>query len=484
MSMTHDITTSGPVIVWLRNDLRVTDNASLAHAVDSKRPVIPVFVYSPDEEEAWPPGAASRWWLHHSLMSLSASLKQLGSKLIFRTGRAAHELSAVAAESGATTLVYSRRWEPAAIRQQRMVESELTANRIDVRSVNNSLLFEPTSIATASGTPYRVFTPFYRSCLTAWAETRPIAAPSNLLSPTVWPNGVSVEDLQLLPRINWAGGLHATWTPGETGAQAQLETFAHGAASRYLEIRDMPAVEGVSRLSPFLHFGEISPRQVVSEISRAAINCTSTGSHDGYVRQLVWREFAHHLLYHYPHTADQPLRSEFANFPWKNDLELQTAWRQGRTGYPLVDAGMRELWRTGYVHNRVRMVVASFLVKDLLIPWQEGARWFWDTLVDADLANNTLGWQWVAGCGADAAPYFRIFNPVSQAQKFDPTATYIRRWVPELAELSVPEVHDPWHFPLLAASTEYPDRIVEHDYARARALESLEAMKVHPLVKP
>jgi deoxyribodipyrimidine photo-lyase len=400
-------------IVWFRLDLRRTDNPALAAAALRGGAVIPVFIWAPGEEGAWPPGAASRWWLHHSLQALA---KDLGG-LVIRRGPSLDALRQLVKETGATAVFWNRRYEPALIERDTKVKQALLADGLQVESFNSALLFEPSEIKNGSGEPYRVFTPFYRACL-ANGVGGPRSVVAEFGGQTRRSASLHLDDLGLLPKLNWARGFD--WQPGEAVARKELRRFVVGQESRYAVGRDRPDQPGTSRLSPHLHFGEISPRQVW-----ATVKC------EPYRRQLIWREFAHHLLYHFPHTAGKALRPAFENFPWRNDPNGLKAWQRGRTGFPLVDAGMRELWTTGWMHNRVRMVVASFLVKDLLLPWQAGARWFWDTLVDADLANNTLGWQWVAGCGADAAPFFRIFNPATQAEKFDPQNTYIRRWVKE-----------------------------------------------------
>ena len=329
-----------------------------------------------------------------------------------------------------------------------------------------------------------MFTPFYKHLLTLPALPAPLPAPARLAAPARWPAGVSLADFHLLPTIDWAGGMRAAWTPGEAGAAKVLDQFDDRRATRYNADRDQPALPATSRLSPHLHFGEITPRQIWHAVSLRHEQERMPGAVDPYLRQVVWREFAHHLLFHFPHTPEQPLRPEYAKFPWRSDARALRAWQRGRTGYPIVDAGMRELWHTGWMHNRVRMITSSFLVKHLLLHWSEGARWFWDTLVDADLANNTLGWQWVAGCGADAAPYFRIFNPILQGRKFDTAGAYIRKWVPELARLDDEALHAPWEVPpLLLAEAgvvlgkTYPRPLVEHGMARDRALAALSAMR-------
>jgi deoxyribodipyrimidine photo-lyase len=441
---------SRPSLVWLRQDLRLSDHPAI-EAAARRGAVIPVFIWAPGEERAWPPGAASRWWLGQSLAKLSAALEARGSRLIVRRGPAAQTLEELTAETGADAVFWNRRYEPAAIARDRALKAKLRAKGLTAGSFNGSLLFDPRKIRSASGHPFRVFTAFWRAC---WKESLAARAsvPDRFAAPARWPDSLHVDDLDLAPKTDLAAGFRAMWQPGEEGAQRHLRHFQAEALADYPVERDRPGSAGTSRLSPHLHFGEVSPgdvwRAVTARMQSHPKECES------YLRQLVWREFAHHLLYHFPQTAEKPLRPEFAGFPWRTDREGFDRWKRGQTGYPLVDAGMRELWHTGWMHNRVRMVAASFLVKHLLISWQDGAKWFWDTLVDADLANNTLGWQWVAGCGADAAPYFRVFNPSIQASKFDPDSEYVRRWVPELG------------------SNEYPKPMVDHAEARARALEA------------
>lgn len=466
-----------PVIVWLRQDLRLADNPALYEASRRGAPVIPLYIFAPGEEGEWPSGAASRYWLHHSLASLGEDLQKKNSRLILRTGKSLEVLLSLVRETGAQTVFWNRRYEPAAIQRDQSIEKELKAEGLEVRTFNASLLFEPWEVMTSQSTPYRVFTPYWRACLANLEPAAPLPPPRTLGMPARWPTSPSLGELHLEPRIDWAGGIRETWAFGEPGAKKQLEAFLKKGISNYDQNRDFPGIKGISRLSPYLHHGEISPRQVWY-----AVKATPHAG-EGYLRQLVWREFAHHLLYHFPETPQEPLHPGFSAFPWKRNRNWLTAWQKGKTGYPIVDAGMRELWTTGWMHNRVRMVVASFLVKDLLIPWQEGAKWFWDTLVDADLANNTFGWQWCAGCGADAAPYFRIFNPVTQGERFDPEGSYVRRWVPELAKLPQKWLHRPW---LASASvlTEagitlgktYPHPLVDHAQARIKALDAYQSM--------
>ena len=403
-------------IVWFRQDLRLADNPALTAAA-AGGDVIPVYIWSPDEEGEWPPGAASRWWLHHSLLALERSLHRHGSRLVIRRGPALRALRELIAETGAQLVVWNRRYEPAAVARDTAVRSALPRSR----SFNGALLAEPWTVQTAAGGPYQVFTPYWRALrATGWPDA-PLPEP-HISHPASWPVTLAVDDLELLPRVSWDAGLAAAWTPGERGAGERLDGFLDRAA-RYERDRDTPALP-TSRLSPHLHHGELSPRQVWHAVSDAAGQAA-----EPYLRQLAWREFAHHLLHHFPETTSEPLRPAFRRMPWREDADGLHAWQRGRTGYELVDAGMQELWTTGWIHNRARMVAASLLTKHLLIHWHEGARWFWDTLVDADLANNTLGWQWVAGSGADAAPFFRIFNPELQAQRFDADGRYRDRWL-------------------------------------------------------
>jgi deoxyribodipyrimidine photo-lyase len=429
------------ILVWLRRDLRLDDNPAVLAAAAAGTPVIPIYVWAPDEDDP-PPGAASRWWLHQSLKVMRAALAALGSELILRRGPSAEVLTRLASEVGANSVLYNRLYEPAAIARDRRVDAELRAFGLTVTSFPGNQLFEPGTILNSTGKPFQVFTAFWNACRRAPAPVPPQPAPARIAAPDKWPESLPLSELQLEPTIDWAAGLRESWQPGESRL-----TFD---ATDYDTLRDRPDLDATSRLSPHLHFGEVSVRRVWHAYRHA----------EPFLRQLAWREFAHHLLFHFPQTVREPLRPEFRRFPWEMDARLFQAWTRGRTGYPLVDAAMRQLWHTGWMHNRARMVVASFLVKHLLIPWQEGAAWFWDTLVDADLANNTLGWQWAAGCGADAAPYFRIFNPMLQADKFDPNGDYIRRWVPEIG------------------TPAYPRPVVDHKAARARALDAYAAIRI------
>ena len=472
-------------LVWFRHDLRLDDNPALAAAIARGR-IVPVFIWAPEEEAPWEPGAASRWWLHQSLEKLSAALAKAGAPLVIRRGPSQAALERLAKDYAATHVAWNRRYEPAVVKRDTAIKQALTAAGLAAESFNGGLLFEPVHVATKEGKPYQVFTPFWRALLGKPEPAEPVAAPRKLVAAEPVkgrPESLTVGDLDLLPEIDWAGTMRKTWSPGEAGAAKRLDAFLDRGLATYGTDRDRPDREGTSALSPHLHFGEISPRRVWHAVRTAAGGkpaATITGSPEVYLRELGWREFASHLIYHFPHTSDAPLRADYAAFPWVKDPVGLRAWQRGRMGYPVVDAGMRQLWATGWMHNRVRMIVASFLVKDLRISWLEGARWFWDTLVDADLAANTLGWQWAAGCGADAAPYFRIFNPTSQGVKFDPDGAYVRRWVPELARLPTAEIHAPAEADGreleragVTLGQEYPEPIVDHAAARKLALEAL-----------
>ncbi len=476
-----------PSIVWFRQDLRLDDHPALCAAVARGGPVIPVYVWAPEEEGRWAPAGASRWWLHHSLASLDGSLRSRGSRLVLRRGGSLESLEAVAREAGATSLFWSRRTEPCAVARDREVARRLRERGWEAETLDGEELFPPERVRSRSGGPFRIFTPFWNACLKLPQPAAPERAPRRLPAPERWPDSEALVSLDLEPKPGLADGFRKIWRPGEEGAAENLRRFLRGPAAAYATDRDRPDRPGTSRLSPHLHFGEMGPRRIWHALqdqqARNGARGTSRGV-EGLQRQLGWREFARHLLFHFPHTADHPLRSEFARFPWSRNGSDLEAWRKGMTGYPLVDAGMRELRSTGWMHNRVRMVVASFLVKDLRLSWLEGATWFWDALVDADLANNTLGWQWAAGCGADAAPYFRIFNPVTQGERFDPQGGYVRRWVPELSKLPDEWIHRPFEAPapILAAAgvvlgKSYPAPRVDHDEARERALEALATLR-------
>jgi deoxyribodipyrimidine photo-lyase len=478
-----------PTLVWFRHDLRLQDNPALHAAVARGAGIVPVAILDDGGEGEWPAGAASRWWLHHSWAELDVALRARGSRLIILRGKAGNELRDLVRETGAEAVYWNRRYEPAMVARDSAIKTALTAEGIEVRSFNGSLLHEPHEIANKQGKPFQVFTPYWRHCLTLPVDPPFTLPPGPFLAPKKWPRSLRLQELELLPRINWAAGFPSVWQPGEAGGAKRLRKFVGGAMDDYAEGRNQVADDGTSRLSPHLHFGEVSPRQVwaaVREVGRESGVFPASKGAAVFLSEIGWREFAHHLLFHFPHTPENPLRTEFARFPWAtdaHDIKLH-AWQRGRTGYPIVDAAMRQLWATGWMHNRARMIVASFLVKHLRLPWRKGADWFWDTLVDADLANNTLGWQWSAGCGADAAPYFRIFAPVLQGEKFDRDGSYVRRWVPELTRLPASHIHAPWTAtsPDLAAAgvrrgDNYPRPIVDHASARVEALAAFKQLR-------
>ena len=460
-----------PVLVWFRNDLRLADNPALCRAGRTGRPVIPVFVF--DEAAGRPIGFASRWWLHGSLQALAVSLQAVGSRLVLRRGAATDVIEALTREAGAAAVYWNRQYDPALSELDRAIEDRLRVLAIEPRTSNAALLFEPWAIRTGTGAPYKVFAPFWRRCMEQSIQ-RPLPPPATLAPPTAWPASESLDGWRLRDSgPERTGDLRALWEPGEAGASCRLEDFERVGVTTYESRRDRPGADGTSKLSPHLHFGEIGPRQIAEQLLRGG----RVSETHPYLRQLGWREFSYHLLFHHPDLGDANLRSDFDRMPWRDCPTDLRRWQQGLTGYPLVDAGMRELLTTGWMHNRVRMVSASFLTKHLLIDWRLGAAWFWQMLVDADWANNNAGWQWVAGTGTDAAPYIRIFNPVTQSRRFDPAGDYLRTWLPQLARLPDRFIHAPWTASrsILAQAgvrlgETYPDPIVDHAAARSRAL--------------
>ena len=471
-------------LVWFREDLRLADNPALTRAAELGAPVVAAFVLDDTAPGRWRPGGAARWWLHHSLAALAESLADLGIALVLRRGPAAEVIPALATEAGAGTVLWNRHYAPWSLTRDAGLKADLAARGLRVESFNGRLLHEPWTPKTGAGAPYKVFTPFWKALQALGAPPAPLPAPTRLPpGPALASDGL--DDWGLRPTApDWAGGLRATWTPGAAGAQARLARFLDQALGAYPTARDRPDQAGTSGLSPHLRWGEVSPRQVwhATRHREAAAGVEAAGT--AFRRELAWREFSHHLLYWWPDLPEVSWKPAFQDFPWREDREAFAAWTRGATGYPLVDAGMRALWHSGWMHNRVRMVVGSFLVKDLRLPWQWGETWFWDTLVDADLANNAASWQWVAGCGADAAPYFRIFNPVTQGRRFDPDGSYVRTWVPELAALPATHLHAPWTAPAEALrragvrlGETYPAPIVDHATARRQALAAFETIK-------
>jgi deoxyribodipyrimidine photo-lyase len=479
-----------PVIVWFRNDLRAHDHPALVAAAQTGRPIIPIFIL---DEDARALGGASRWWLHHSLKSLEKSLGGLGATLLLHRGNSHEILQQLTLHTQATAIYYNKSADPSGVDQENLVAAWAHHQNISVHPCAPSLLIEPWAMTNKSGDPYRVFTPFWKAFLAQGRVAEPLPAPKSLRGFRP-PAGVGepLESWDLLPtHPNWAQEF-GLWTPGEAGARERLQQFFTSGLADYHNHRNRPDLDGTSRLSPHLRWGEISPRQIWFSTQKYAasqglgydpLKFGSTGP-EAFLRELGWREFSYNLLYHFPTLPSLPLQPAFARFPWRQDPEALQRWQHGLTGYPIVDAGMRQLWRIGWMHNRVRMIVGSFLVKDLQLPWTLGEDWFWDTLVDADPASNAASWQWVAGCGADAAPYFRVFNPVLQGQKFDPNGDYVRLWVPELARVPTMYLHAPWEAPAsvlrqagVELGTTYPHPIVDHAHARDVALALYASLK-------
>ena len=468
MTSEHPTDRTGPVIVWFRDDLRIADHPALHAALEHGRPIVAVYVLDEESVGVRPLGGAARWWLHQSLRSLTADIEALGGRLILRRGAAGPIMAALVHETDASAVFWNRRYGLPERTVDTAIKSDLRATGIDAHSFAGSLLFEPWTIQTGQGGSYSVFTPFWRVCTAGPPPRAPYPAPESIpgwagILDADSPSSDDLDSWGLEPSgPDWAGGLRAAWTPGEASAHALLQTFLDGSLPRYGSERDQPAQNATSRLSPYLRWGEISPYQVWSATQKAQRGLTGTAlaSATRFLTEVGWREFAYHVLFNAPDLATKNLRPAFDAFPWPPvDREVLAAWRQGRTGFALVDAGMRELWRTGSMHNRVRMVTASFLIKNMLVDWREGERWFWDTLVDADPASNPFGWQWVAGSGADAAPYFRIFNPDLQAAKFDPHQQYIRENVPEYG------------------TDAYPAPLVDLGESRRAALAAYESVK-------
>lgn len=472
------------VILWFRQDLRLNDHPALEAASRDGRHVLPVYILDDETPGDWAPGGASRWWLHHSLSALSASINAQRGQLILRRGDPLSILKELCTASGASAVYCSRRYEPWASDQEQSLHGSFQTDGIDFKRFGGTLLHEPGSVLTLSGGPFKVFTPFWRACQKQ-ATPAPIGR-----TKTEWSKYSAGDDLTqwaLLPtNPNWAESWQSHWSPGEDGAHERLHAFLDSTVTRYADERDLPAVDATSRLSAHLHHGEISPRQVWALCEQKKLELPhSDTAVKKFQAEIGWREFSYHLLHFFPEIPERSFKENFTNFPWQEDKERLQRWEQGTTGYPIVDAGMRELWATGIMHNRVRMVVASFLCKHLLQHWRSGENWFWDTLVDADLASNGCSWQWVAGSGADAAPYFRIFNPVTQGEKFDKQGEYVRHWVPEIAELPNKYLHKPWEAPAevlqqagITLGKDYPEPIVDHREARQAALDAYEHIRL------
>jgi len=479
-----------PIICWFRDDLRLDDNPALAACAATGAPVLGLYVLDDEAPGEWALGGAARWWLRHSLERLAAELDKKGGVLVVKRGPADQIVAAVAEAVGASAVRWNRRYAKWERDQDERAKRALKAVGVAAESHAGKLLYEPWETCTKDGGPYRVFTPFWRALSGKGAPPAPVDPPAAIAAPSASvldrAAGEALDDLGLLPtEPDWAGGLRETWTPGEPSARQRLGRFLAGAAGDYAEGRDRPDKDLTSRLSPHLRFGEISPRRIWSK-TMAAVDAGDVAADQAekFLQEIVWREFSWNLVYHNDDFLTTPLQKKFEAFPWRTDQKDLSAWERGATGYPIVDAGMRQLYATGWMHNRVRMIVGSLLVKHLLLSWRDGQRWFWDTLCDADLANNTAGWQWIGGCGADAAPYFRIFNPMTQGAKFDPDGAYVREWVPELARLPAKHVHEPWSAPQSVLETAgvvlgetYPTPLVDHREGRERALKAFETIK-------
>ncbi len=477
-----------PIIVWFRRDLRLSDHPALSAAVEAGRPLIPVYIHDPDADDPWPTGAAGRWWLRHSLAHLADALAAWGAPLLLRQGPEAATLADLAASCGARAVFCNQVAEPWRQAQDIAVSESLARRGVGMAFFSGSVLFDPERLMAGRERPWAIFAPFWRRCLSLPPPNRPLPVPSAPATPP-GPAALSgpsphalLDAWRLVPeRPGGWDGLAAAWTPGEAAAQARLSAFLDDTASDYQQQRDRVDRPGTSCLSPSLHWGELSVRQVWHAVSDSLEREPDGGADDAsrraFLRQLGWREFSTHLLHHAPELPSRPLNPRFGAFPSQSDPNALAAWQQGRTGYPLVDAAMRQMRETGWMHNRLRMVAASFLVKHLLVPWQDGAAWFWDGLVDADLANNSASWQWVAGCGTDAAPFFRIFNPVLQGRRFDPEGALVRRFVPELASLAAAHLHEPWRVGRGTPPLQYPPPLVDHSWARQRALAAFRSLR-------
>lgn len=470
-------------LVWFRQDLRLSDNPALLAACQSCDVVIPLFIDDPNSQSVSQLGAASRVWLHHSLRDLNESLKTFDNRLVLAQGDSLEVLTELSAQVKATRLFWNRCYDPASIKRDKKIKQQL--EYLSPKSFNALLIAEPWNTCKADDTPYRVFTPYWNMLSQRLPGDKPQNKPKHIpgLKKSAHQKlsvNCELESLALLPKRDWHNGMMSHWQVGEKAASKQLAQFLKGDVADYSDARNLPWVQGTSRLSPHLHFGEISPRQVMHKLCSKARNMRELSSNEEtYAKEIIWREFAYSLLFHFPQTITKPLDTRFADFPWaKNHTKSLRAWQRGQTGVPIVDAGMRELYATGWMHNRVRMIVASYLIKNLLIPWQKGEQWFRDTLVDADLASNVMGWQWAAGSGADAAPYFRIFNPVLQGEKFDANGEYVKRWVPELESLDKKHIHKPWELaPEIRAQLDYPEPLVDLKESRQRALAAFDTIK-------
>ena len=477
-------------LLWFRgHDLRVFDNKALNQAIKLQEPLICLYIHDDKEfttnssgqkiHNSWAIGQASKWWLHQALADLKLTLSQLGNDLVIRQGNCQDILTEFVEIYKVNQIFFHNRFEPFYRLQTETIKRHLLNKGVKVNIENSSLLYPIETIKNQEGNIYSTFTSFFKHTFNNYTPAYCLPTPKLIPKSNYLINSTPLEDLKLEPRINWTNGFRESFTPTQAGGLKLLKTFLETKVSNYSVARNFPSQDGISKLSPYLHFGQISINYIFYQVLalKEEFACDKDFSQNAqiYINELGWREFAYYNMWHKPHTTDEPLRAEFKNFPWEGNETFLKAWQKGQTGYPIVDAGMRELWHTGFMHNRVRMIVASFLCKDLFINWLDGAKWFWDTLVDADLASNTLGWQWTAGCGVDAQPYFRIFNPVLQSQKFDPSGIYIRKWLPELNSVSPSYIHQPWLETLIKIN--YPKPILDHNLARLKALQTWKGLR-------
>lgn len=474
-----------PIIVWFRHDLRLTDNIALSKAAETGQPIIALYIYDQKALGKSDYGAASKWWLHHNLADFQKNLKDKGLNLVLREGRSLDILKEIIKETGAESLFYNRLYEPWSIARDKDIKETLKDQDIDVQSFQGHYLFEPWQIKNKSGDPYKVFTPYYKTCMALEDHIGdPLPVP-HTLKPYKNISLKDIKDLGFLPKIDWDKKLESHWEYGEDGAHNRFNAFLDSRLHQYKDGRNRPDKDYTSMMSPYLRFGIISPRSLWHACRTYTLAQDAPESQtESFLRELIWREFCNHLLFYNPEMPEKPLQEKFEPFPWKTNKTFRHAWEKGRTGYPIVDAGMRQMWETGWMHNRVRMIVGSIMVKHFLQAWQDGEAWFWDCLIDGDLANNSAGWQWIAGCGADAAPYFRVFNPILQGEKFDPDGDYVRQYVPELKDMPSKYIHKPWEAPKdvldkanVVLDDTYPSPVIDHKHGRERALEAFESLK-------
>lgn len=466
---------SSSTVLWIRNDLRLRDNEALQYAISLGKPIVPVYILE-EGSDVWAIGSAAKWWLHYALKDFERQLEDIGLQLIFKKGKSEDILNDLAKRLKAGCVVWNRSYDREAMERDAGVLKKMSALGVKVETFQGNVLFEPGTVLNKAKKPFQVFTPFYNCVRDIDIEKGASVSEKKLVGYSSSLSSESLDSFGLLSDKNSYQKYGANWDPSIKGGEKLLKEFVDEKIRSYSVSRDFPGEMGTSRLSPYLHFGQISVRWIYN-----IIRDLPASDRDPYYRQIIWREFTWAVLYYFPEIATSNFKTQFDDFGWQGDGELLKCWQEGRTGYPIVDAGMRELRETGWMHNRVRMIVGSFLVKDLMIHWLEGARWFWENLVDADLANNSFGWQWVAGCGLDASPFFRVFNPILQSQKFDPQGVYIRKYVPELRNVPNKFIHAPWNFKEsqtgVRIGVDYPEPVVSHAAARINIDRAYKRMK-------